>query len=103
MLPADKNKDSRLSPDEMGNAGMARLVTSLDRGYGNNDGAVDAGEWNKAFEAVQTSGGLVAVHLGGTGDVTRTGMRWRYMKSLPYVSSTCFTRISFTWCAMAAF
>ena len=88
MLSADKNKDSRLSPDEMGNPGMARLVTSLDRGYGNNDGVVEAGEWNKAFEAVKTSGGLVAVHLGGTGDVTRTGMRWRYMKSLPYVSST---------------
>lgn len=86
MLGADKNKDGKLSPDEVDPI-LARIVTSIDREFGNRDGAVDAEEWEKAFGSFTGKGGVAAVRLGGKGDVGRTHVRWTYQKSLPYIPS----------------
>jgi outer membrane protein assembly factor BamB len=86
MLKMDKNKDGKLSLDEVDPI-IGRIVTAVDREWGNHDGAVDAAEWEKAFGSFNGHGGVAAVRLGGKGDVGRTHVRWTYQKSLPYIPS----------------
>jgi len=86
MLKADKNKDGKLSLDEVDPI-IGRIVIAVDREWGNQDGAIDAAEWEKAIGSFAGKGGVAAVRLGGRGDVGRTHVRWTYQKSLPYVPS----------------
>jgi len=87
MLPADKNKDGKIQLEEFPEAGMQRLFGSIDRDFGNGDGAVEEAEWDRAFRGFQNRGGLAAVRLGGRGDLTTTSILWRYTKSVPYAPS----------------
>jgi outer membrane protein assembly factor BamB len=88
LTQLDKNKDGRIAPDEAASDPiMLRILTSIDREWGDQDGALDAAEWDKAFGSFQGNGGLAAIRLDGRGDVSRTHVRWNYKKSLPYVPS----------------
>jgi outer membrane protein assembly factor BamB len=86
MLGMDKNKDGKIALTEVGGV-LTRLFSRIDQLWGDSDGVVDDAEWRKAFQSLEGSGGLVAVRLGGTGDVTDTHIQWRYVKSLPYLAS----------------
>lgn len=88
FLGMDKNKDGKLDKSEIANAGMQRLLLGVDEEFGNKDGVVEDTEW-KSFEAVnKKAGGLMAIQLGGRGDLAKAGIRWRVMKSIPYLTST---------------
>jgi outer membrane protein assembly factor BamB len=90
MLKADKNQDGKLSLDEAPDPIYERVLRTIDRHFGNRDGAVDKEEWDKSFGSFRDKGGVAAVRLGGRGDVTGTHVRWRYSKSLPYLPSPLF-------------
>ncbi|HTM47424.1 MAG TPA: PQQ-binding-like beta-propeller repeat protein [Bryobacteraceae bacterium] len=85
IASADANHDGKLSQAELPRpwqpTGTWRAV-DLDR-----DGYLNEREWT-FFRARRASrNGLVAVKLGGAGDVTSTHVLWRFEKSLPDVPS----------------
>ena len=44
-------------------------------------------EWDKAWGSMVNKGGLVAFDLGGSGDTTKTNVRWSYRKGTPSIPS----------------
>jgi outer membrane protein assembly factor BamB len=80
---ADANHDGKLAPDELPKpwqpTGTWRAV-DLDR-----DGFLNEREWTFFRTRRASRNALLAVKLGGSGDVTATHVLWRYSKSLPDV------------------
>ena len=82
---ADKDKDGKLTIEEVSNQeAVKRLLQRIDSS-GNNDSAVDEAEWDATFGAFEGRGGLVAVDPSGVGDVTSTHVEWTSTKSLPHI------------------
>lgn len=85
IAAADANRDGKLSPQELPQpwqpTGTWRAV-DLDR-----DGVLNEREWNFFRTRRASRNGLLAVKLGGSGDVTDTHVLWRFEKSLPDVPS----------------
>jgi outer membrane protein assembly factor BamB len=83
IAAADANHDSKLSQMELPQpwqpTGTWRAV-DLDR-----DGFLNEREWTFFRTRRASRNGLLAVKLGGAGDVTATHVLWRYEKSLPDV------------------
>jgi len=83
IAAADANHDAKLSPMELPKpwqpTGTWRAV-DLDR-----DGFLNEREWTFFRTRRASRNGLLAVKLGGSGDVTDTHVLWRYEKSLPDV------------------
>jgi outer membrane protein assembly factor BamB len=82
----DNDNDGKIVLSEV-NGVLLRLFSRIDQLWGDNDGVLVESEWRKAFQSLEGNGGLVAVKLGGSGDVTETHIQWRYTKSLPYLAS----------------
>jgi outer membrane protein assembly factor BamB len=83
IASADANHDAKLSQTELPQpwqpTGTWRAV-DLDR-----DGFLNEREWTLFRSRRASRNGLMAVKLGGSGDVTDTHVLWRYEKSLPDV------------------
>jgi outer membrane protein assembly factor BamB len=88
----DRNKDGRIAKDEIsgedrmdrmlrGNAGFSAF--DLDR----ND-SLDAKEWDVFRMMLAAENGLLAIKLGGRGDMTGSAIKWRYQRPVPQVPST---------------
>ena len=67
--------------------GRARSWIDLD---GNQD--VSPGEWEYYRAAMASENGMLAIRLGGRGDVTDTNVRWKYHKSVPQLPSPLIYR-----------
>jgi outer membrane protein assembly factor BamB len=52
------------------------------------DGRLDAKEWEVFRRMMASENGLLAIRLGGRGDMTETAVRWRYQRPVPQVPST---------------
>lgn len=87
FLPMDKNKDGKITRDEVKDPGMQRLVFGTDATWGNNDGALEESEWKAFDDSMKRTGGLMALKLGGAGDLAQSAVRWRLMKGIPYLTS----------------
>ncbi len=88
FAPFDKNKDGKLTIEEVkSNIPVKRLVERIDAGWGNHKGEITAVEWDKAFGSYVNKGGLVSLDLSGSGDVSRTHVRWSHGKSIPTIPS----------------
>jgi outer membrane protein assembly factor BamB len=78
----DSNKDGLLSKDEVpknwlpGNWDMQDL---------DKDGMFNAKDWLYYSQRRTSTNSVMAVRLGGQGDITETHVKWRYQKSLPDV------------------
>jgi outer membrane protein assembly factor BamB len=85
IAAADANRDGKLAPAELPPpwqpTGTWRAV-DLDR-----DGFLNEREWTFFRTRRASRNALLAVKLGGSGDVTSTHVLWRYEKSLPDVPS----------------
>ncbi len=83
VAAADANGDGKLSQDELPKpwqpTGSWRAV-DLDR-----DGFLNEREWTFFRTRRASRNGVMAIKLGGSGDVTETHTLWRYSKSLPDV------------------
>ena len=88
----DANKDGRIAADEItGTAPMDRMLSpkvgfpafDLD-----GNGSLDASEWEVFRAMLASENGLLAIALGGEGDMTAGAVKWRYQRPVPQVPST---------------
>lgn len=85
MLAAhDANKDGKLSPQETGDPRMEKDFKESDF---DKDGVWSKREWDLYRGKRAAINSVMAVKLGGRGDMTATNILWRYTKSLPNVPS----------------
>ena len=89
----DKNKDGVLAEDEV-TGGPPALDKMLSPKYGfpafdgNRNHQLDAGEWGVMRSMLAAENGLLAIKLGGKGDVTEGAIKWKYQRPVPQVPST---------------
>lgn len=84
----DANKDGKLQAEEgKVSEPIFRLIGRIDSAWGDGDNAVDEAEWDKAFGSLKGKGGLVAIKVGGEGDMTTENFLWSFRKSMPYIPS----------------
>ncbi len=92
----DKNGDGRIAADEI--AGDTPLDKVLSPKYGfpffdlDRDGSLNAREWEVFRAMLASENGLLAIKLGGKGDMTEGAVRWRYQRPVPQVPSTLLYR-----------
>ncbi len=85
----DANHDGKLSKQEL--AGSSYQKDSEDSDL-NADGYLEEREWEKYRERRTLVNSVMAIRLGGTGDMTEKSILWRFYKSLPNVPSPLLYR-----------
>lgn len=81
---ADANHDGKLSKDELSDPQYKRDFEDSDL---NADGYLEEREWEKYRERRTLVNSVMAIRLGGSGDMTEKSILWRHYKSLPNVPS----------------
>lgn len=76
----DKNKDGFISKDESPNEQTRRYFMFEDI---DENGKLDAHEWKLFQMVLGAENGLLAFRLGGRGDITQSGLLWKYHRSVP--------------------
>ena len=81
---ADADRDGLLSKAEFPRFTPAFWfeVADLDA-----NGTLDRDEWAYYRAALDSENGMLAIRLGGSGDVSDTAMRWKYQRSVPQLPS----------------
>jgi outer membrane protein assembly factor BamB len=92
----DKNNDGQIAKDEItGDEPMDKMLSpkygfdAFDLG---RDGKLNAKEWDVFRAMLASENGLLAIRLGGQGDMTEKSIRWRYQRPVPQVPSTLLYR-----------
>jgi outer membrane protein assembly factor BamB len=89
----DKNGDKLIAEDEVGE-GASRLDRMLrpQAGFpafdGNRDHKLNEAEWGVMRAMLGAENGLLAIKLGGKGDMTDGAVKWKYTRPVPQVPST---------------
>ncbi|HEX6972907.1 MAG TPA: PQQ-binding-like beta-propeller repeat protein, partial [Vicinamibacterales bacterium] len=88
----DKNKDGLVGSDEItGDTPMDRMLSPK---YGfpafdlNRNGTLDTKEWDVFRSMLAAENGLLAIRLGGRGDMTASAIKWKYQRPVPQVPAT---------------
>jgi len=88
----DKNNDGFVGRDEISGDDQISKVLSPNYGYdafdGNRDQKLDAKDWGVFRAMMASENGLLAIKLGGEGDMTEKAVRWKYTRPVPQVPST---------------
>jgi outer membrane protein assembly factor BamB len=90
----DANGDGLVGRDEVTKASadrmdrMLRPEAGFDAFDGNRDGKLDAHDWDVFRAMLGAENGLMAITLGGSGDMTATAVKWKYLRPVPQVPST---------------
>ncbi|HTM27315.1 MAG TPA: PQQ-binding-like beta-propeller repeat protein [Vicinamibacterales bacterium] len=88
----DKNHDGRISADEISGTDPLDRMLSPKYGFpafdGDRSGSLDEKEWGVMRQMVASENGLLAVRLGGKGDMTDGAIKWKYQRPVPQVPST---------------
>jgi outer membrane protein assembly factor BamB len=88
MATRDKNKDGRLTKDEVDEATSTIFpYVDLDR-----DGSLSRAEWAKNQAGMAAENALIAFRLGGKGEFTREGFKWKHRRSIPQLPTTLLYR-----------
>lgn len=92
----DKNGDGLVGRDEISGAEPMDRMLRPEYGYdafdGNRDQTLNAGEWAVFRAMLASENGLLAIRLGGQGDMTEQAIRWKYQRPVPQVPSTLLYR-----------
>lgn len=89
----DRNRDGRIGGDEVA-GGPPALDKMLSPKYGfpafdgNRDGFLDSADWGVMRAMLASENGLLAIRLGGQGDMTDGAIKWKYTRPVPQVPST---------------
>jgi outer membrane protein assembly factor BamB len=81
---ADTNKDGKLAQAELTRPEYQRDFAESDFDH---DGFLNRREWERYRDRRLSVNSIMAVRLGGQGDVTEKNVLWRYYKSLPNATS----------------
>ena len=88
----DANGDGLIGRNEINGTGPMDRMLRPDYGYdafdGNRDGKLNAQEWDVFRSMLGAENGLMAITLGGSGDMTATAVKWKYLRPVPQVPST---------------
>jgi outer membrane protein assembly factor BamB len=89
----DKNGDGAIADTEVtGGPPALDKMLSPRNGFpafdGNRDGKLDAKDWGVMRAMLAAENGLLAIKLGGKGDVTAGAVKWKYTRPVPQVPST---------------
>ena len=88
----DKNKDGFVGRDEISGAEPMDKVLAPNYGFdafdSNRDAKLDARDWDVFRSMMASENGLLAIKLGGQGDMTDKAIRWKYQRPVPQVPST---------------
>lgn len=97
----DKNGDKAIGENEV-TGGPAALDRMLNPKYGfaafdgNRDHSLSESEWGVMRAMLAAENGLLAIKLGGKGDVTDGAIKWKYTRPVPQVPSTLlYNRVLF--------
>src|SRR5436190_4463421 len=80
----DSNKDGKLTAEELPTAHARESLPFFDL---NGDKTIDRAEWDYYKAAMESENGMLAIKLGGSGDMTATSVRWRYQRGIPQLPS----------------
>jgi len=80
----DKNKDGKLGVPELPTKHAADILefTDLD-----GDGSMSVDEWDYYKAAMDSENGMLAISLGGSGDMTPPAVKWAYRRAVPQLPS----------------
>ena len=81
---ADANKDGRLDAKEIPQAHADRVLSFADL---DSDKAVSVQEWDYYKAAMDSENGMLAIRLGGSGDMTAKSIKWTYRRAVPQLPS----------------
>lgn len=81
-------RDEVLKPSTDRMDRMLRPESGFDAFDGNRDGKLDAKDWELFRSMLAAENGLIAIKLGGSGDMTATSVKWKYLRPVPQVPST---------------
>jgi len=82
----DKDGDGKLNVEEAAGVGIKNARAMFDYDL-NKDNFMDERDWAFLKLHRQAQNSIMAIQLGGRGDVTETHVKWRYRKSLPNCST----------------
>ncbi len=92
----DKNGDGRIASTEVSGTEPMDKMLSPKHGFPafdlDRNNALDAKEWEIFRSMLAAENGLLAITLGGTGDMTASAIKWRYQRPVPQVPSTLLYR-----------
>jgi outer membrane protein assembly factor BamB len=80
----DADGDGRLAPDECPEGHVREWFDFVDL---DRSGTLEAADWSYLEAALASTNGLLAIALGGEGDVTATAIRWTYHRAVPQLPS----------------
>lgn len=92
----DKDGDGRIASTEV--SGTEPMDKMLSPKYGfpafdlDRNGSLDAKEWDVFRAMLGSENGLIAIKVGGTGDMTESAVKWKYTRPVPQVPSTLLYR-----------
>jgi len=89
LAASDTNHDGKLSLAEIQDPKLKLYFPFEDL---NHDGFLDRDEWRIYQATMAAENGLLALKLGGRGDVTPTSLRWKYRRSVPQLPSPLLYR-----------
>jgi outer membrane protein assembly factor BamB len=81
---ADANGDRVLTKPEFPKYTPAWWFDAVDLDV---NGSLTPAEWEYYRAALDSENGMLAIRLGGRGDMTETAIRWRYQRSVPQLPS----------------
>jgi outer membrane protein assembly factor BamB len=81
---ADADRNGTLSKSEFPKFTSAFWFDMADL---DSNGALTQDEWAYYRAALESENGMLAIRLGGSGDMTSTAIRWKYQRSVPQLPS----------------
>ena len=85
VFPAsDMNRERRLTMEELPTNHAADALAFIDL---DGDKALSVEEWDYYKAAMDSENGLLAIALGGSGDMTAKSVRWAYRRAVPQLPS----------------
>ncbi len=84
VTDADANGDGLISLEEMPPSRATNWFGLADYGA---DGQLTRAEWNYLRSALETRNGMLAIKLGGSGDMTEENLVWEYNRAVPQLPS----------------
>jgi outer membrane protein assembly factor BamB len=88
LTAADTNRDGKLAPGELPRPWQP--TGTWDAIDMDNDGLLDERDWHFFRSRRAAKNNLMAVRLGGSGDVTASHVLWRFSRSIPDVPSPLY-------------
>jgi len=84
LREGDADGDGRLTPEECPEGPVREWFGFVDL---DANGALEGEDWGYLQAALASTNGLLAIALGGSGDVTASAIRWTYHRAVPQLPS----------------